>query len=183
MAGTVTVEPAIAALGFSSSSQALKPITKKNSMSEIVAMANLWSARRHRFDIRVLRRVFIEYPPRDSPNLNAHAPPKFLDAHLPDRARLPRPRVQCPLASDSPDPNPNAAKRRPDVDKVDAIADVPTSSVALAVNEIIRDKDEVFLAVGPATPILPARPVRPTPYTGSTTLGRCGARSHQPQVP
>lgn len=38
-----------------------------------------------------------------------------------------------------------------DVDKVDAIADVPTSSVALAVNEIIRDKNKVFLAVGPAT--------------------------------
>jgi branched-chain amino acid transport system substrate-binding protein len=38
-----------------------------------------------------------------------------------------------------------------DVDKVDAIADVPTSSVALAINELTRDKNKVFLAVGPAT--------------------------------
>jgi branched-chain amino acid transport system substrate-binding protein len=30
-----------------------------------------------------------------------------------------------------------------DVNKVDAIADVPTSSVALAVNEIIHDKPSV----------------------------------------
>src|SRR5262249_11589517 len=32
-----------------------------------------------------------------------------------------------------------------DVDHVDAIVDVPTSSVALAVNEIVREKNKVFL--------------------------------------
>jgi branched-chain amino acid transport system substrate-binding protein len=38
-----------------------------------------------------------------------------------------------------------------DLDRVDVIADVPTSSVALAVNELVREKNKVFLAVGPAT--------------------------------
>jgi branched-chain amino acid transport system substrate-binding protein len=37
-----------------------------------------------------------------------------------------------------------------DVDKVDVIVDVPTSSVALAVNEIVRDKNKVFLVSGAA---------------------------------
>jgi len=31
---------------------------------------------------------------------------------------------------------------------VDVIVDVPTSSVALAVNEIVRDKNKVFLVSG-----------------------------------
>src|SRR5215467_10859856 len=35
--------------------------------------------------------------------------------------------------------------------KVDVIVDVPTSSVALAVNEIMRDKNKVFLVTGAAT--------------------------------
>ena len=50
-----------------------------------------------------------------------------------------------------PDIGLSIARQWFDVDKVDAIADVPTSSVALAVNELIRDKNKVFLAVGPAT--------------------------------
>ncbi len=37
-----------------------------------------------------------------------------------------------------------------DVDKVDVIVDVPTSSVALAVNDIVRDKNKVFLVSGAA---------------------------------
>src|SRR5580704_17766932 len=36
-------------------------------------------------------------------------------------------------------------------DHVDAILDVPTSSVALAVNEVIREKNKVFLVSGAAT--------------------------------
>jgi branched-chain amino acid transport system substrate-binding protein len=48
-----------------------------------------------------------------------------------------------------------------DVDKVVAIADVPTSSVALAVNEVIRDKNKVFLAVGPATSDLTGKACSP----------------------
>jgi branched-chain amino acid transport system substrate-binding protein len=38
-----------------------------------------------------------------------------------------------------------------DVDKVDVIADVPNSGVALAVSEIARQKNKLFLASGPAT--------------------------------
>ncbi|PWT93376.1 MAG: ABC transporter permease [Proteobacteria bacterium] len=50
-----------------------------------------------------------------------------------------------------PDTGLNIARQWYEVERVDAIADVPTSSVALAVNEITRDKNKVFLAVGPAT--------------------------------
>jgi len=38
-----------------------------------------------------------------------------------------------------------------DTDKVDAVADVPTSSVALAVNQIVREKGKVMLNSGAAT--------------------------------
>lgn len=38
-----------------------------------------------------------------------------------------------------------------DVDKVDVIVDVPNSGVALAVSEIARQKNRLFLASGPAT--------------------------------
>jgi hypothetical protein len=50
-----------------------------------------------------------------------------------------------------PDVGSSIARQWFDLDKVDAIADVPTSSVGLAVNEITREKNKVFLAVGPAT--------------------------------
>jgi branched-chain amino acid transport system substrate-binding protein len=42
------------------------------------------------------------------------------------------------------------ARRWFDVEKVDAIVDVPTSSVAFAVNEIVKLKNKVFLASGAA---------------------------------
>jgi branched-chain amino acid transport system substrate-binding protein len=38
-----------------------------------------------------------------------------------------------------------------DVDKVDVIVDVPTSSVALAVNEVVRETNKVFLVSGAAS--------------------------------
>ncbi len=41
-----------------------------------------------------------------------------------------------------------------DRDGVDVILDVPTSSVALAVQGVVREKNKVFLAVGPATAAL-----------------------------
>src|SRR5437868_6889531 len=50
-----------------------------------------------------------------------------------------------------PDVGSNIVRQWIDVDKVDVIVDVPTSSVALAVNDIVRDKNKVFLASGPAT--------------------------------
>jgi branched-chain amino acid transport system substrate-binding protein len=60
-----------------------------------------------------------------------------------------------------PDVGSNIARQWYDVEKVDAIADVPTSSVALAVNEITREKNEVFLAVGPATSDLTGKACSP----------------------
>src|SRR5438445_8707230 len=44
-----------------------------------------------------------------------------------------------------PDVGSNVARTWIDVDKVDVIVDVPTSSVALAVNEVVREKNKVFL--------------------------------------
>jgi branched-chain amino acid transport system substrate-binding protein len=58
------------------------------------------------------------------------------------------------LAADhqnKPDIGSNIARQWIDVDKVDAIADVPTSSVGLAVNQIIREKNKVHLNTGSAT--------------------------------
>ncbi len=50
-----------------------------------------------------------------------------------------------------PDVGVNIVRQWIDVDHVDAILDVPTSSVALAVNEVIREKNKVFLVSGAAT--------------------------------
>ncbi len=49
-----------------------------------------------------------------------------------------------------PDVGANIARQWFDVDHVDAILDVPTSSVALAVNEVVREKNKVFLVSGAA---------------------------------
>ncbi len=49
-----------------------------------------------------------------------------------------------------PDIGSNVVRSWIDVDKVDVIVDVPTSSVALAVNEIVREKNKVFLISGAA---------------------------------
>jgi len=50
-----------------------------------------------------------------------------------------------------PDVGSSIARQWYDVDKVDAIVDVPTSSVALAVSEITKKKNKAFLASGPAS--------------------------------
>ena len=49
-----------------------------------------------------------------------------------------------------PDVGSNIVRAWIDTDQVDVIVDVPTSSVALAVNEIVRDKNKVFLVSGAA---------------------------------
>jgi len=49
-----------------------------------------------------------------------------------------------------PDIGSNVVRQWIDVDKVDVVVDVPTSSVALAVNEIVREKNKVFLISGAA---------------------------------
>ena len=50
-----------------------------------------------------------------------------------------------------PDVGANIARQWYDVDHVDVIVDVPTSSVALAVNEVTREKNKVFLGSGRAS--------------------------------
>jgi branched-chain amino acid transport system substrate-binding protein len=50
-----------------------------------------------------------------------------------------------------PDVGSNIVRKWIDTGRVDVIVDVPTSSVALAVNEIVRDKNKVFLVSGGAT--------------------------------
>jgi branched-chain amino acid transport system substrate-binding protein len=50
-----------------------------------------------------------------------------------------------------PDIGANIARQWYDVDHVDAIVDVPNSGVALAVHEVTREKNKVFLVSGAAT--------------------------------
>jgi len=50
-----------------------------------------------------------------------------------------------------PDVGANIARQWFDVDKVGMIVDVPNSGVALAVNEVTREKNKVFLGSGPAS--------------------------------
>jgi branched-chain amino acid transport system substrate-binding protein len=49
-----------------------------------------------------------------------------------------------------PDVGSSIARSWIDRDQVDVIVDVPTSSVALAVSEVVKEKNKVFLASGPA---------------------------------
>ena len=60
-----------------------------------------------------------------------------------------------------PDVGSTVARTWYDVDKVDAIFDVPTSSVALAVNQITRDKGKAFLVSGAATSDLTGKACSP----------------------
>lgn len=60
-----------------------------------------------------------------------------------------------------PDVGSTVARTWFDVDQVDAIADVPTSSVALAVSQITRDKNKVFLNSGAATSDLTGKACSP----------------------
>src|SRR5499427_2428622 len=60
-----------------------------------------------------------------------------------------------------PDVGSNIARQWFDVEKVDVIVDVPTSSVALAINQITKDKNKVFLASGPATSDLTGKSCSP----------------------
>jgi branched-chain amino acid transport system substrate-binding protein len=60
-----------------------------------------------------------------------------------------------------PDVGSNIARQWYDTDKVDAIVDVPTSSVALAVSQITRDKNKVFLVSGAASSDLSGKACSP----------------------
>src|SRR3954469_25288910 len=50
-----------------------------------------------------------------------------------------------------PDVGSNIARQWYDTDGVDVITDVPTSSVALAINQITKDKNKIFLNSGAAS--------------------------------
>jgi len=60
-----------------------------------------------------------------------------------------------------PDVGSTVARTWYDTDKVDVIVDVPTSSVALAVNQITREKGKAFLASGPASSDLTGKACSP----------------------
>ena len=60
-----------------------------------------------------------------------------------------------------PDVGSTVARTWYDVDKVDAIFDVPTSSVALAVNQITKDKGKAFIVSGAATSDLTGKACSP----------------------
>ncbi len=60
-----------------------------------------------------------------------------------------------------PDIGSNVVRQWLDVDKVDAVVDVPTSSVALAVNNIVKEKNKVFLNSGAASSDLTGKACSP----------------------
>jgi branched-chain amino acid transport system substrate-binding protein len=60
-----------------------------------------------------------------------------------------------------PDVGSSIARQWYDTDKVDVIVDVPTSSVALAVNQITRDKGKAFLVSGAASADLTGKACSP----------------------
>jgi branched-chain amino acid transport system substrate-binding protein len=60
-----------------------------------------------------------------------------------------------------PDVGSGIARQWFDVDKVDVIVDTPTSSVALAVSQVAKDKNKVFIPSGPATSDLTGKACSP----------------------
>ena len=60
-----------------------------------------------------------------------------------------------------PDVGAAVTRRWIDVEDIDVVADVPTSSVALAVNQIVREKNRVFLASGAGTSELTGKACSP----------------------
>ena len=60
-----------------------------------------------------------------------------------------------------PDIGSSIASKWYDAEKVDVIVDVPNSGVALAVNQITKDKNKVFLASGPASSDLTGKACTP----------------------
>src|ERR1035437_4615469 len=59
--------------------------------------------------------------------------------------------VITPDHQNKPDVAVSISRQWIDRDGVDVILDVPTSSVALAVQGVVKEKNKIFLAVGPAT--------------------------------
>jgi branched-chain amino acid transport system substrate-binding protein len=63
-----------------------------------------------------------------------------------------------------PDVGSNIVRTWIDTDKVDVIADVPTSSVALAVQQITKEKNRIFLISGAASSDLTGKACSPTGF-------------------
>src|SRR5436305_3019879 len=66
-----------------------------------------------------------------------------------------------------PDVGTNMARQWIDVDKVDAIADVPNSGVALAVSTLVREKNIVLVNSGAATADLTGKACSPNTVSGT----------------
>lgn len=60
-----------------------------------------------------------------------------------------------------PDVGSSIARKWYDTEGVDAIVDVPASSVALAINQITKEKDKAFIGVGPGTTELSGKQCSP----------------------
>src|SRR5712664_132749 len=60
-----------------------------------------------------------------------------------------------------PDVGSSIARQWYDVDKVDVIVDVPTSSIALAISQVTRDKNKAFLVSGAAASDLTGKACSP----------------------
>jgi branched-chain amino acid transport system substrate-binding protein len=80
-----------------------------------------------------------------------------------DVGNIPGARVEIVSADhqNRPDIGAGITRQWIDVDRVDAIVDVPTSSVALAVQDITRTKKRIFLMSGPATSDLTGKDCSP----------------------
>jgi branched-chain amino acid transport system substrate-binding protein len=77
-----------------------------------------------------------------------------------------------------PDVGSGIARKWYDAEGVDVIVDVPTSSVALAINEITKEKGKAFLVSGAATSDLSGKACSPNTVTGRTTPG-CSRTARQ----
>src|SRR5437899_13065541 len=72
-----------------------------------------------------------------------------------------------------PDVGVGIARNWYDNEKADAIFDVPTSSVALPVSALTREKNKININSGGGSSDLTGLPVRRTRFTGPTTPTRC----------
>src|SRR3546814_7978927 len=72
-----------------------------------------------------------------------------------------------------PDVGSNIVRQWVDTEGVNVVVDVPTSSVALAVNEVLRDKNALFLASGPASSDITGKACPPHPVHWTRSEGRC----------
>ncbi|MGZ6123932.1 MAG: ABC transporter substrate-binding protein [Myxococcales bacterium] len=80
-----------------------------------------------------------------------------------DFGPIPGAKVEVVFADhqNKPDVGSNIARQWYDVDGVDVIVDVPTSSVALAISQLTKDKNKVFIGSGPGTSDLTGKSCSP----------------------